>query len=359
MAEAACAAGLAGYEFASGIPGTVGGAAVMNAGAYGGEFADVATSVRCLAPDGSLVEVPAKDAGWGYRRSMMGDAGLVVLGAALRLARDPEGPHAVRARMDDLARRRAEKQPLELPSAGSTFKRPEGHFAGKLVQDAGLRGFRIGGAQVSEKHTGFVVNAGGATADDVRRLIAEVCRRVREASGVTLEPEVRMWGFEEPFGTGLFDAGPFSVSQCRMISKQMFHVKHLFLPCPLAPCSPSARGRGGKARGRSKEAGAQTGPASWFHPHPARGAAEGRNADGRPFRDRVRKRFGKGGSFAAGRRGRRGCRKRRERQGRERALLRFAGIFADPAREGRLRRGPCEADPPHAGRGGGTREKGG
>ena len=104
--------------------------------------------------------------------------------------------------MDDLARRRAEKQPLELPSAGSTFKRPEGHFAGKLVQDAGLRGFRIGGAQVSEKHTGFVVNAGGATADDVRRLIAEVRRRVREASGVTLEPEVRMWGFEEPFGDG-------------------------------------------------------------------------------------------------------------------------------------------------------------
>ena len=174
----------------------------MNAGAYGGEFADVATSVRCLAPDGSLVEVPAEDAGWGYRRSMMGDAGLVVLGAALRLARDPEGPRAVRARMDDLARRRAEKQPLELPSAGSTFKRPEGHFAGKLVQDAGLRGFRIGGAQVSEKHTGFVVNAGGATADDVRRLIAEVRRRVREASGVTLEPEVRMWGFEEPFGDG-------------------------------------------------------------------------------------------------------------------------------------------------------------
>ena len=202
VAEAACAAGLAGYEFASGIPGTVGGAAVMNAGAYGGEFADVATSVRCLAPDGSLVEVPAKDAGWGYRRSMMGDAGLVVLGAALRLARDPEGPRAVRARMDDLARRRAEKQPLELPSAGSTFKRPEGHFAGKLVQDAGLRGFRIGGVQVSEKHTGFVVNAGGATADDVRRLIAEARRRVREASGVTLEPEVRMWGFEEPFGDG-------------------------------------------------------------------------------------------------------------------------------------------------------------
>ena len=119
-----------------------------------------------------------------------------------------------------------------------------------------------------------------------------------------------------------------------------------------------ARGRDGKARGRSKEAGARTGPASWFHPHPARGAAEGRNADGRPFRSHVRTRFGKGGSFVAGRRGHRGCRKRRERQGR-RALLRFAGVFADPVREGRLRRGPCEADPSHAGRGSGTREKGG
>ncbi|OUO86084.1 UDP-N-acetylenolpyruvoylglucosamine reductase [Gordonibacter sp. An230] len=202
VAEAACAAGLSGYEFASGIPGTVGGAAVMNAGAYGGEFADVAASVRCLALDGTLVEVPAGKAGWGYRRSLMGEEDLVVVGAVLRLSPDRDGPRAIRERMDDLARRRADKQPLELPSAGSTFKRPEGFFAGKLVQDAGLRGFRVGGAQVSEKHTGFVVNAGGATAEDVRRLIVEVRRRVRESSGVTLEPEVRMWGFEGPLEDG-------------------------------------------------------------------------------------------------------------------------------------------------------------
>ena len=126
---------------------------------------------------------------------MMGEAGCVVLGATLRLA--PDDPRAIRERMDDLARRRAEKQPLELPSAGSTFKRPAGFFVGQLVQEAGLRGYRVGGAQVSEKHTGFVVNAGDATAADVRRLIADVQERVRASAGVDLEPEVRMWGFEE------------------------------------------------------------------------------------------------------------------------------------------------------------------
>lgn len=191
VAEAACAAGLSGYEFASGIPGTVGGAAIMNAGAYGGEFKDAVVSVRCLTPEGDVVEVAADQAEWSYRHSMMNDRDYVVLGVTLRLV--PDDAAAVRATMDDLAQRRAEKQPLDMPSAGSTFKRPEGCFAGKLIQDAGLRGYRVGGAQVSEKHTGFVVNAGGATAADVHRLIADVQARVFESEGVRLEPEVRMW----------------------------------------------------------------------------------------------------------------------------------------------------------------------
>lgn len=191
VAEAACAAGLAGYEFASGIPGTVGGAAVMNAGAYGGEFADVAVSVRCLTPEGAVVDVSAADAAWGYRSSLMMERGYVVLGAILRLTCDD--PAVIRARMDDLAQRRDEKQPLDMPSAGSTFKRPEGHFAGKLIQDAGLQGFAVGGAQVSTKHAGFVVNTGDATAADVRILIAQIQERVEERSSVRLEPEVRLW----------------------------------------------------------------------------------------------------------------------------------------------------------------------
>ena len=193
VARKAQQAGLAGYEFASGIPGTIGGAAIMNAGAYGGEFKDVAQSVACLTPEGRVVEVPASQANWGYRHSMMMDAGYVVLGATLKL--QPDDQAAIQERMDDLAKRRQEKQPLEMPSAGSTFKRPEGYFAGKLIQDAGLRGYQVGGAQVSTKHTGFVVNAGGATAADVLQLISDVQQRVLETQGVTMEPEVRMWGF--------------------------------------------------------------------------------------------------------------------------------------------------------------------
>ena len=191
VAEAAWETGLSGYEFASGIPGTVGGAAVMNAGAYGGEFADVAVSVRCLTPEGAVVDVSAADAAWGYRSSLMMERGYVVLGAILRLTCDD--PAVIRARMDDLAQRRDEKQPLDMPSAGSTFKRPEGHFAGKLIQDAGLQGFAVGGAQVSTKHAGFVVNTGDATAADVRILIAQIQERVEERSSVRLEPEVRLW----------------------------------------------------------------------------------------------------------------------------------------------------------------------
>lgn len=194
VAAAAMNAGLAGYEFASGIPGTIGGAAIMNAGAYGGEFKDVAVSVDCITPDGELVTISAEQADWGYRHSMMMDCGYLVVGATLRLGEDDRD--AIFERMEDLRIRREEKQPLEMPSAGSTFKRPEGYFAGKLIQDAGMQGHLVGGAQVSTKHAGFVVNVGGATAADVRALIADVQQSVYDMEGVRLEPEVRMWGFD-------------------------------------------------------------------------------------------------------------------------------------------------------------------
>lgn len=194
VAAAARDAGLAGYEFASGIPGTIGGAAIMNAGAYEGQFSDVAVEVRCLVPsEGSwrVANVPAPEAAWGYRQSRMMRESWVVLGATLQLRAD--SPAAIAARMKELRERRESKQPLEMPSAGSTFKRPEGHFAGALIQEAGCQGLRVGGAQVSEKHAGFVVNTGDATAADVLALIAEVQRRVHETTGVQLEPEVRLW----------------------------------------------------------------------------------------------------------------------------------------------------------------------
>lgn len=193
VAQAALEAGLTGYEFASGIPGSIGGAAIMNAGAYDGEFKDVAASVTCLFPDGQVREVPAAEADWGYRHSMMSDEGLVVLGATLQLeSGDPEEIHA---KMDDLAQRRSSKQPLEMASAGSTFKRPEGYFAGKLIQDAGMQGHSVGDAQVSTKHAGFVVNTGNASAADVLQVIRDVQAAVKAQFGVTLETEVRMWGF--------------------------------------------------------------------------------------------------------------------------------------------------------------------
>lgn len=191
VAAAARDAGLAGYEFACGIPGTIGGAAIMNAGAYEGQFSDVAVEVRCLTAEGEPVTLAASEAAWGYRTSRMMHEGMVVLSAMLQLRPDTAG--AIAARMADLTRRREEKQPLDMPSAGSTFKRPEGHFAGKLIQDAGLQGLSVGGAQVSTKHAGFVVNTGGATAADVLGLIAEVQGRVLADSGVPLEPEVRLW----------------------------------------------------------------------------------------------------------------------------------------------------------------------
>ena len=194
VAQAALEAGLTGYEFASGIPGSVGGAAIMNAGAYDGEFKDVAASVSCLFPDGTVREIPAEKADWSYRHSMMSDEGLVVLGATLQLAAGNK--EDIRAKMDDLAQRRSSKQPLEMASAGSTFKRPEGYFAGKLIQDAGMQGHSVGDAQVSTKHAGFVVNIGNASAADVLQVIRDVQAAVKSQFGVALETEVRMWGFD-------------------------------------------------------------------------------------------------------------------------------------------------------------------
>ena len=193
IARAALDAGLAGFEFAAGIPGSIGGAAIMNAGAYGGELRDVATDVTCLTPDGQVSVLSAAEAEWGYRSSRMANDGSIVLSVNMQL--EPGDRKDIEARMADLAQRRNDKQPLDLPSAGSTFKRPEGYFAGKLIQDAGMQGYSVGGACVSEKHAGFVVNRGGATAEDVRRVIDDVHEAVFARFNVDLEPEVRMWGF--------------------------------------------------------------------------------------------------------------------------------------------------------------------
>ena len=195
-AEAACALGLAGLEFACGIPGSVGGAVFMNAGAYGGQMSDVLKSVKALTPEGELVEMSGDELEMGYRTSRVRTEGLVVLTATLAL--EPGNEDDIRARMDELTARRAAKQPLEYPSAGSTFKRPEGYFAGKLITDAGLKGFSVGGAKVSEKHAGFVINAGGATAADVLGVIRHVQDEVLRQFGVALEPEVRMLGNMPP-----------------------------------------------------------------------------------------------------------------------------------------------------------------
>ena len=193
IAAAARDASLTGFEFASGIPGTFGGACMMNAGAYGGEMKDVLETVLVLSADGTMRRVGKEDMGLGYRASAFGRRGDIVLSGVIRLA---EGERdSIGLRMDELTAQRTAKQPLNLPSAGSTFKRPEGYFAGKLISDAGLKGCRIGGAQVSEKHAGFIVNTGGATAEDVRALIAHVQSKVREMFGVTLETEVRFLGF--------------------------------------------------------------------------------------------------------------------------------------------------------------------
>ena len=184
--------GYQGMESLSGIPGSLGGAAMMNAGAYGGEMKQVLTEVTVLTREGELRRIPSEELKLGYRYSVIPEKGWIVLEAKLKLHRGDYD--MIKARMDELKEKRVEKQPLELPSAGSTFKRPEGYFAGKLIMDAGLRGFSVGGAQVSEKHCGFVVNTGEATAKDVRDLIREVSRQVKTKFGVELEPEVKMLG---------------------------------------------------------------------------------------------------------------------------------------------------------------------
>lgn len=194
IAAAALTHGLAGFEFAAGIPGSLGGAVFMNAGAYGGAMADVVTRSGYARRDGTEHAVTGAEHEFGYRESVYKRRpDRLILSADLTLrAGDPE---AIRARMDDLAARRRAKQPLEYASAGSTFKRPEGYFAGKLIEDSGLKGFRIGDAQVSEKHAGFLVNRGHATAGDMRRLIEAVQARVLSAYGVELQCEVRFLGF--------------------------------------------------------------------------------------------------------------------------------------------------------------------
>ena len=192
IAGRALEAGLEGVAFAAGIPGTLGGACVMNAGAYGGEMKQVLKEVTVLTPEGRQTRLDAEELELGYRRSNIPGRGYILLEALLQLR--PGDPAAIRARMEELAVKRREKQPLEYPSAGSTFTRPEGHFAGKLIQDAGLRGFSVGGAQVSEKHCGFVINRDGATAADIVALMEQVQQRVWERFGVRLEPEVERIG---------------------------------------------------------------------------------------------------------------------------------------------------------------------
>lgn len=191
-AKAALEHGLTGLEFASGIPGTVGGALVMNAGAYGGEMKDVTERVTVMTEEGEVLTLEKEELAMGYRTSAIAKKGYLVLEAVLRLERGAK--EDIQSKMEELKERRVAKQPLDHPSAGSTFKRPAGYFAGKLIMDAGLCGFQIGGAQVSEKHCGFVVNKGEATAADVAALIQEVSRRVKEQTGVELEPEIKMLG---------------------------------------------------------------------------------------------------------------------------------------------------------------------
>lgn len=190
LADFACKHGLTGLEFAHGIPGTVGGGVCMNAGAYGGELKQVISGVSALFPEEGVKFLSGEELAFGYRRSFLTDhPEAAALHAVFRLsAGDPE---AIRETQRDLMARRKASQPLELPSAGSTFKRPEGHFAGTLIDQCGLKGLTVGGAQVSEKHAGFLVNRGGATCADVKELIRQVQEAVFEKTGVRLEPEVK------------------------------------------------------------------------------------------------------------------------------------------------------------------------
>lgn len=183
---------LTGFEFAAGIPGTIGGAMIMNAGAYGGEMAQVVTEVTVLSPEGEIMVLDNNTMEFGYRTSAIKNKGFIVLSVLLTLKRGKE--EEITAQMKELAEKRRDKQPLEYPSAGSTFKRPEGYFAGKLIEDAGLRGFSVGDAQVSEKHCGFVVNKGNATSSEIYDLIKHVQKTVYDKFNVKLEPEVILLG---------------------------------------------------------------------------------------------------------------------------------------------------------------------
>ena len=181
---------LKGFEFASGIPGTLGGAVVMNAGAYGGEMSQVLDSVRVMDQNGEMIILAKDQLELGYRTSVIPRKGYIVIEAVLALEKGNEDE--INALMLDYNNRRKEKQPLEFPSAGSTFKRPKGYFAGKLIQDSGLRGYRVGGAMISEKHSGFVINIGNATTADILQLIQDVKDKVYEMHGVRLEEEVKV-----------------------------------------------------------------------------------------------------------------------------------------------------------------------
>ena len=192
VASAARDAGLSGMEFAAGIPGSIGGGIVMNAGAYGGEMKQIVQMVRVMDKEGEILTLDNDTMEFGYRTSIIRNRPFIVLGVILKLT--PGNKDEISAKMEELMKQRKSKQPLEYPSAGSTFKRPEGYYAGKLIMDAGLRGYRIGGAQVSEKHCGFVINSGGASAADIREVIEEVQERVRDRFHVRLEPEVIFLG---------------------------------------------------------------------------------------------------------------------------------------------------------------------
>ncbi len=190
VSQQAQKAGLTGLEFAGGIPGAVGGGVTMNAGAYGGEMKDVVTRVDYLDETLQIKSISNAECGFDYRRSVFESGGSVILGAELALT--PDDPAAVKSRMEALKEKRLASQPLEYPSAGSTFKRPAGGFAAQMIDEAGLKGFTVGGAQVSEKHAGFVINRGGATSADVRALMEQVQMEVERRTGIRLEPEVRI-----------------------------------------------------------------------------------------------------------------------------------------------------------------------
>ncbi len=192
LAQIAAREGYTGLEFAHGIPGSVGGGVLMNAGAYGGEIKDVCVSVRMMTGRDDIRDIPAEDAGFSYRESIFSREGGLILSADFQLA--PGNGEEIKARMNELAARRRQSQPLDMPSAGSTFKRPVGGYAAALIDQAGLKGCSVGGARVSPKHAGFVVNTGGATCADVMELIEHIQHRVFETSGIRIEPEVRLLG---------------------------------------------------------------------------------------------------------------------------------------------------------------------